>query len=563
MNLFFVALKKRGVISAHEQDEIINTVKEGVSIRTHLTHVETRSISADALLVCVGNEPESPIFYEADDSIVSVCGFLLDRRSTITLRPSEHLSDEITKIHGRFSAITANPRTGEFAMAVPAARVDAIFTAETNDFKFWGNQASVVGDLRNGSIVYSVPALFDLINAGFYGSDATPYEGVTALPARTTVYRSSTRGQFGATLRVRSKPLWEYKQKPADLDECAEHLTGAFSHLPLDFPLVVALTGGRDSRLVLAAALKANVEVKTRTQLKDTNSADVWLAQRLAEAAGIEHEIHTKPSGGSKSELLVATKANLFASDGMLAFPYLVTHHSKFLPGLSLNGLGGETLRAGYAENIENPTWRDAIRAYKSLFGRNKSIFKLRYRYQLAQRIAEWLWDFPWKSDPGDIMDCLYVDVRCGRWVSASSCGKSRKFMPLLDNRFTASILSLPASYKRSEQVYIELFKRLRPDFLDLPLAATHWKADPKKRRLEFEQRFPQAFVKPSKSPATGDHFFEDRRRYTLERLDLFSEILDLDAARRSLTTATPSVADMRLAQRAHAAAVLLSEKWR
>lgn len=182
------------------------------------------------------------------------------------LRPSARLALDISGITGRFSAVVMNRRTGAAAVANSAVRVDPIFVGQTRHFHFIGTQASTICELLHGELRYNVEALYTFIGVGFFGTDDTAFRGVAVLP-------------------------------PLCVDACL-HAVQPIAQAPT--PVILALSGGKDSRLVLLARRRAGIDVRCYTIDRGAdNSADVYVAPELAKLLQVEHEFRPSPAPGS------------------------------------------------------------------------------------------------------------------------------------------------------------------------------------------------------------------------------------------------------------------------
>jgi hypothetical protein len=116
-------------------------------------------------------------------------------------------------------------------------------------------------------------------------------------------------------------------------------------------PNVVPVTGGRDSRLVLAAAMRSGVPFSTNTG-GEPGHPDVDIGRELASLAGVDHELIADDPHGSlygtwrkAGDLLALTAAGTASLSDALGFPF--GPREGDLP-LWHSGQGGEIARGYY-----------------------------------------------------------------------------------------------------------------------------------------------------------------------------------------------------------------------
>jgi hypothetical protein len=590
MLMFFCALKRRGALDEHEVESMRTRIVESVLFRTHLTHCEVYRPSPAAVVVVVSNEPQGARVI--GDQVIVPCGMFWALDSFAAIEPGPRFADDISRLSGRFSALMVKGNT--FAIGTPATRVDSVFHAESDACVFFGNQASVLSVLRDGAVRYRPHNLISFISAGYFGSDETPYDGVTTLPPLTTIYHD------GDSLHRATIDLADLKADGRShteiLEACSDALSAAVLPLvDLPEPVQLGLTGGKDSRLLLAALTHAGARATCLTNSKgEANRSDVWVARALAALVGVEHTVvdisntNVAAPGGQSIDLMARAASTLRNSDGMMgALTPLRGDPSVHRAQLSLWGHGGECLRGGWAENLHRPGEQDIA----SIFRRNFEgypVFADAAQASQHDFAGRWIADQLARCRPADVLDIAYLYFRIGRWVGAGSRGSSSKVLPLLDNRVSREVLSMGAQKKRSHYLHRELIARLLPAARDLPLANKFWHGTSEEERARLRASYPDAYgqERPRRTPAKQGTPILRRMRglfgrrpvaglappvvthirdYLIRegRLDLLTDVLDPDRTARFLRSPDPALEPMRFLLGAYTAAVLLSEDWR
>jgi hypothetical protein len=478
MHLFFVVQNKDGSdFNVDEAERIERTIRRYAVFSDFLTGIDVIQLPRGATIFVATNEQSSGVYYNRWRGVgAAFCGICSDPSTLAGMGPSRNLADGISKMIGRFSAVTFSRRNGKFALAVPLCRVDSVYEAETDNVLIWGNQASVVSAIRDGQPTVATETLLSFISAGFFGEDAGPYHGVSALPPMVTVFfngRSVERAQSDYC-------AWKHEPDHGVMDDAANAFANAFKPLPENDPITITLTGGKDSRLSLAGALSSGREVTARTYLRPDvagNNSDIEIAALVAKASGVKHEIiksaHPAAKDVTPDIWRDRTAKNIHGSDGMLSMTYPNSFALQHLPGrVGVNGIGGETLKGGYGEKKAAPSAEYVSRFTANMFNKSPLFFKQhavdRYR-EISKPITARIQS---ELSPHDALDALYIHYRCGRWVAASSRASTTKFAPLLDNALSRYVFSMPASKKREYTVHKELLKRLAPGLSEIPFSA-------------------------------------------------------------------------------------------
>lgn len=600
MHMFFAVATKDGrPLSDAERRAFETRIREEVVLAAHVERVVSVAPSAASLVVGISNEPSGG-WRETANGHVFVCGYCSDEAALEHLVANQDLADAASKISGRFSVLVVEARARRFALATQPARVDSIFHTETQRYLMWGNQASTLSALRDGEVRFAPNQLVTLINAGFFGDDSTPYTDVHAVKSFTTVVVEPTH------LREQTAPLsslkprapirnrfrrWLEPKLPAglwpsegtaltrSLDTLADEFVRAFEPLRGAGPVDLGLTGGMDSRLLLAAGLAASIDLHCFTHVHGTkNSSDVWVAKKVAEVTRVNHRLIergsvAKMAAPSLAELVTATKNTLAATDGMMGLQYPVTPVYAYVPKRGMSGQGGEILRGGYGEKAKRPTRAKVAVHMHTLWNHSPQLFHPELVARVEAGIREYLASFPAQVPSVEVLDCLYVDRRCGRWAAASTSASTTRIRPLLDNVVVRRCLAIPATAKRKHLVHRGLIERLRPELRDIPLADKFWFGTPEAKQRQVKSEWPQAFATESEKKQrkkTGRELTPEReavmKRYlvTEGRLPLLETVIRIDEVVRYLES-TP--ANYRFYDRflmgLFTAAVLVSEDWR
>jgi len=360
-------------------------------------------------------------------------------------------------------------------------RVDPVYLAEVPG-------AAVVAD-RAAWAAWTASRLDDhdplhicaLLSPGFPLGAVTPFTGVAAVgPAATLrlLGGAVTRAAASAT----SPGTWAGGAR-----DVAEGLVAAVAPLrDAGAPVELSLTGGKDSRLVAAALVKAGVPVVARTH-GFADHPDVVVAAEVARRLGIEHVVRTPAAPGQRVDVLGRIRATVLVADGMLsAFENVGRPDPAASPALTAGGHGGELLRGGYAETAGRPTTAHGLRAALAPARRAARSAELLRRLTTkhlglvrrgpaAAYVASLApWAAPLASRPLRALDDFYLVNRAGRWSAAARQAyllRERLVQPLFDDRVVLAARGVPLAERVSGALSAAVLAELAPALADVPLA--------------------------------------------------------------------------------------------
>jgi asparagine synthase (glutamine-hydrolysing) len=399
------------------------------------------------------------------------------------------------------------------------ARVDPVYLAEmagaavVSDRASWA--AEVTGRLRDPDPVM----IGAFLSLGYPVGGATPFRGVRALGGDQALRAAGGRfavtragfdgdGPGGALLAPGgTTPPFPpgpsgallapggttppFPPGPSGAERVAEALTEVVRPLrEAAAPVVLSLTGGKDSRLVVAALTAARVPFAARTH-GFAGHPDVVLAGLIAERLGVEHTVTEPAAAGTPDEagVLGRLRATVLVSDGMLSAFENVGRPDPPAPAsggpAEAGGHGGELLRGGYAQ----AAWRTpaALGAaagavlFRRMTTRRLSLLgpgPLRaYLASLAGPAAALV------RGPLTALDDFYLVNRAGRWSAAARQAyliRSPLVQPLFADPVVRAARAVPLADRVTDRLHRDVLGALCPELLGLPLAGTPWHGEPR-----------------------------------------------------------------------------------
>ncbi|WP_346434113.1 asparagine synthase-related protein [Nonomuraea composti] len=440
------------------------------------------------------NEPDDarqpPLITEHGGRVIGLNGHLADP-SEVTALPDD-------SVGGCFSAWFA--RDGELGASTAINRVCPVFHAETPELHIVGSRALLVHLMGRPDerVDFDVLALQSMVRQGFFLSDETPYKGVSALrPSSRLVVRDGVRTVTETPLPQAAPAPTSARHKRAAVGELAEALLATVAPLrDLGEPVNLALTGGRDTRILAALLHAARVPFRTTTNGLDTHP-DVIIARMIAERLGVEHTVIAPPQTAAKDAVLVEHPLGrawetLRTCEGMTSAYETIVSYLPYSGKPTMSGQSGETLRAGSLNLLQTDLGDQALRRrIETTFTKDAKLFTAEANEHARELARPWLA----RENRLETLDHLYIWYKVGRWQASARAGSLRRgdpVRPFLDNRVVRAALSLDQSWRLSEEVIYTLILRLAPELRDVPIEGKQWRfvqsteSTPAKRR-----RFP------------------------------------------------------------------------
>jgi asparagine synthase (glutamine-hydrolysing) len=359
-----------------------------------------------------------------------------------------------------------------------------------------------------------VGGLADLLNYGHTLGERTLFKDVRILPP------GSVLTYEGGQLRIQQYWFWDQieahgRYDRGRLDELEDVFNTAVRRsIRPDLTCSLALTGGLDSRCVLAAAVDQRLPLVTHTG-GQPDSTDVVLAQEVAARAGVRHSFGLL----SPHELGERLRPMVLHQGGILAT--LRSHPC----GLFNSPPAFDAQVEGSAGEFARGTWLSA----KDLGAHDRAtvtkILGARVSTKTAQRLdAERLWRPEFRSLGRHAAEEHLNAVLSGYRTQESplllydyfAMEHTRKilnkatlivravmedYFPYLDHQWLEAVLAIPVRERVTKRIQIDLIKRLCPSLVNIvreqdlvPLSASSQRIGLTKQYRRFRRRLARKF---------------------------------------------------------------------
>jgi hypothetical protein len=261
------------------------------------------------------------------------------------------------------------------------------------------------------------------------------------------------------------------------LEQVADTLVTAITSLgKTSESLWLPLTAGFDSRLLLAATLRAGVKVRCYTQwYRNMSHADLTLPPRLAALAGFEHVLLKPGKYDRSTEAIFAAHTSEQSADRDKEFICLGQWDHFHETDIILRGTGIEigcprASRFHFSVSRESPWKVPAVNQVLVEYTHNA----IGATGPLGYALQEWrAWTEITEHPEIDWRDRFYIEQRLGTWASSteqaldlSPCTR----VPLAScGRYMSGILQIPETIRNESAHQVELIRRMAPGLLAYP----------------------------------------------------------------------------------------------
>jgi hypothetical protein len=423
-------------------------------------------------------------------------------------------------------------------------RHDNLSCATDGGCLFFSNRALIIHLIKNhGNLAFNEIALTAFFsnswNQGGFLCDESQFAGVDLAPpnsiirarlsgaprrpswlVKTEDYRNAYR-QVG---RSKAAPDRRYYARLAEMLVETVAPLSRFSG-----PLIIGLTGGKDSRVVASALKAAGVPFSTGTSGADSDP-DVIIGKQLAQFLGVEHT-QIKPNtvdGNDGPRLQFDARRNIargfyFTDGGIFPLPALPRRITNPLPGgfkpdtVTLSTQGAELWRGGYISrdfswvrpeaSLADVTSEMMRKEAAGVWFANLQYVRDPYRVEFKRWVKRWLREAGVDDYPAAIPEKFYLSMEMGRRVAAwhyIQQANSFAIRPFSEQRLLHKIYEVAPEYRRDDHLHFNVISHLAPGLAMFPLGGKRWGFEWEKPRSEADR---QAWLARSPLPVTPQSY--------------------------------------------------------
>ncbi|MDP8254936.1 MAG: hypothetical protein P9M14_04245 [Candidatus Alcyoniella australis] len=451
-----------------------------------------------------GDKLNRTSLYEQQDSAAAiVAGYGMSRDTGDPLGAAELL-------HGKFTDIW-NDYNGEWSGVLASEqRVVAGSSAIGTQMLFVLDQPELIALSNRGRLLWEVLRALDrplipnqdtlatLITRTFpYCTDGTAVQDVRFVASDKYLEIKTSTGKVE---EHELDPLFFLNRNPAggqDWDRLAQTLSKNTRWLEgAKGPVIGALTGGKDSRLVLSMLDNAGLIDKVDKFMirAPQEHGDVASASMIAKQKGLDFE---RQDLGDEYDLMGSIERHVLVTEGSLnAWDLKVSTNDE--TQIRINGLGGELYRRaslGIGPLPDSPLGRigETFRKMRpSAVGPSARVYVQDWDnfgwllpwdlfYSQRRRAEQWLEDLRQRGlDAGHFIDALYLRQTLPRWGGHAKLHNDLigvDFNPLFNIDLVRAYQQLSLDDRSQERVHFEMMVRLDPELATLPFNSARWDA--------------------------------------------------------------------------------------
>ena len=252
----------------------------------------------------------------------------------------------------------------------------------------------------------------------------------------------------------------------ADTDAAAEkvmaNIQTTIAATASKFPLCLTITGGMDSRVVLACARNQVNQAKIITFAEAHETLDMYLAKRLAKQLNLNHQfLPILKANPEELEQWLYMTGNSVAGD---IWKIHKTLSQLDADRVLMSGQSGEVHRGNY--------WRPGDTAEMKI---TPEMLLKRTKFPqhpvLLKASEEWLAEFE-NLTAFNILDLVHIEQRMACWGAIQAYGNSTsvfEISPLSSRLIFQTMMRLPHPYRKRQQLPYDICKKAWPDLLKLP----------------------------------------------------------------------------------------------
>jgi hypothetical protein len=397
------------------------------------------------------------------------------------LEPVERWRD---RLDGRYAVARQLPGSDACEAFTDALGAYPLYAARGDGVSWVGNSPAVLADLAGGSEL-STEVLTSFFACGWSLSGDPIWSRVRRIERGTRVTLRAGRIEERQDLFPAAELAATFSTR-FDAGDAATAIAGAAAALA-DWPgrpAEVAITGGRDSRLALAGALRSGVAFTAMTKAFPghegyPDTADVTVARRLCRETGVEHRVICQEGGLNPlsdprraARILTATGPGTVSLGDSLELP--AGGAPAPFPVL-LGGQGAEVAKGAYGAAAANAS-PEALA--ELLLPKASPSFPPRLvDADGEQAVRSWLRAWAQRQiDSGvpvvEVPTLFHLLVRLGTWGGAGLT--SRDFgldttSPMWTKRLLGQQVALPLAERRAGLFFARVLQELSPRLAEMP----------------------------------------------------------------------------------------------
>lgn len=399
--------------------------------------------------------------------------------NNLTRLPLNEQKNFVKNLEGQFALGYSDFDNQELILYTHIARIETLYLFKDKDLIIVGTDPMLISVIAgNGKAEVDIQNMYSFLQNGYYADDKTPFKHVYALPANSYIKVNET-GVLIENIDDLYDNLLNIKYNKHDYDNLTDLFLNSFNTQNKDNEFKLALTGGKDSRLIFAAMNSNNFKMSTFTN-GFLDSPDVIIAKKISEMYKINHNTYS-PKISDENTINVniynRIKKVMFSTSGLVYGYENVSMPGKFKGNKSFDGVGAELVKGGFASFINSDNNSNKTQLVRT-FNKNQEFFTVRD----VNPFANFLDNFIQKDIGLHKLQIIYsLFYRSGRLTSAAKNSSNyirQSHSPFLDNYFLREALKVDYQDIKNEQIHYQIMTRLDKKLIDVPFGKDRWRIE-------------------------------------------------------------------------------------
>lgn len=387
-----------------------------------------------------------------------VCGRLLDDGARLEIGDTGYAKEQLyERLAGSF-VMLLEMEGGPRLFLDACASLSVVFDRKAREIA--ATAALLLGEDYDVRLRPELMRAFEVAGDGWASADLTAHEGVERLLPNHYLDLADFTVHRHWPVRL---PAYVEDPMPT-VQAIGAEIAMTCTALAQAKPTSVALTGGFETRVLLACNRALSESARFVTVATPASRRDVFLARELASLAGLDHSV-------LPGRMSTTAQAEHWS--------YLAGHcvggsNRDYFP--SVAPLAGEVLIGGAAGEVGRGfLWPPDLTAHERPSARRiVDLCKLPRDRQLLARVECWLAGLPDGLDSWQLLDLAYVELRMASWAFAQAWADPVKLdiYPFISRRQFTRMLSLPPDFRKQDGLMRALVSEFWPGLLDIPVNA-------------------------------------------------------------------------------------------
>ena len=416
---------------------------------------------------------------------IDIHGSLDARLQAVLASDFRNAAVSLTSLDGAFAALFWDARNHKLVIVTDCLGIQPLYVATRNRMFLLATELKAFPASGMIDVEMDPAAWGAFVSLGFGIADRTQLAGVRRVPPATTmVYDPSTASLDSKTYWSWPKPKPELKLEEVDTAEMLRitrrEVECYTSH---SAPGTILLSGGFDSRLILAILKRLDIDCRALILTHPESSADGELAARIAKRLNCRDVKRITPANGyysSPSYLRYLVMNEVATQSMVLRMSPHVSEHIRpemeavweglgpgfaFAPSYPLSG-GFATYLKDRCKDRDSPHWQAAFSVFSDSMG--QAMYEA-FRDLLRREMAKYTDD-----DFGTARFQMATQMR--RFLALAPLAVYSNavlpFTPCLSKDLWDLAAAIPLSVTSQKKLYIQLYKDHLPEAMAVPVCS-------------------------------------------------------------------------------------------